>query len=266
MTSSARRSIQVCILLFLFVFGEISSSLAQQKPQTAVIKSEYGNSSQGDTILNRKREDVNVQSGYGIQKKSEVTGSAVIISSDEFNKGNINSPWQLIQGKVAGLDISKPGGDPNGSYYLRLRGLNTIYGNTQPLVVIDGIIDASINNVDPNDIESISILKDGSAAAIYGTRGANGVILVTTRKGRKGTARIDYNVYTTAEMVAKNEPVMNASEWRGLSSEIGLGTDLGANTDWYKQIEQTAFSQSHSLSISGGINQTSYRASINYRQ
>jgi len=266
MTSSGRRYIQVCILLFLFVFGEITSTLAQQKPQTVVINSESGNSPPGDTILNRKREDVNIHSGYGIQKKSEVTGSALIISSDEFNKGNINSPWQLIQGKVAGLDISKPGGDPNGSYYLRLRGLNTIYGNTQPLVVIDGIIDASVNNVDPNDIESITVLKDGSAAAIYGTRGANGVILVTTKQGKKGKTQIEYNVYTSAEMVAKNEPVMSAAEWRMLSSEIGLGTDLGTTTDWYKEIEQTAFSQSHNLSISGGTDQTSYRATINYRQ
>jgi|WetSurMetagenome_2_1015567.scaffolds.fasta_scaffold01818_8 TonB-dependent starch-binding outer membrane protein SusC len=265
MATPGSRSVQICTMSFLFIFVYISTMSAQQKPATAVISS-VDKSLQSDSILSRNMVNENVNTGYGTQKENEITNSIVRVGSNEFNKGNINSPWQLIQGKVAGLDISKPGGDPNGSYYLRLRGLNTIYGNTQPLVVIDGIIDASINNIDPNDIESITVLKDGSAAAIYGTRGANGVILVTTKQGKKGKTQIEYNVYTSAEMVAKNEPVMSAAEWRMLSSEIGLGTDLGTTTDWYKEIEQTAFSQSHNLSISGGTDQTSYRASINYRQ
>jgi len=210
--------------------------------------------------------DETIGIGYGFQKKREITSSVVSVKSDKFNKGNINSPWQLIQGKVAGLDISKPGGDPNGSYYLRLRGLNTIFANTQPLIVIDGIIDASINNVDPNDIESITVLKDGSSAAIYGTRSSNGVILVTTKKGKPGTVFIEYNVYTTVERVAKNEPAMNATEWRALSAEVGLGTDYGTSTDWFKEIEQTALSQVHNISMSGGTDRTSYSASVNYRQ
>jgi iron complex outermembrane receptor protein len=217
------------------------------------------------TIINPFDETIDI--GYGFQKKREITSSVASIKSEEFNKGNINNPWQLIQGKVSGLSISKPGGDPNGSYYLRLRGLNTINANTQPLVVIDGIIDASIDNVDPNDIESINVLKDGSSAAIFGTRSSNGVILITTKKGKRGTAAIDYNVYLTAEMVARNEPAMNSKEWRALNSELGgLGTDFGANTNWFKEIEQTAISQVHNLSISGGTDKTSYRASVNYRQ
>ena len=180
-------------------------------------------------------------------------------------KVSVNSPVQLIQGKVSGLSISKPGGDPNGSYDIRLRGMSTIGANLGPLVIIDGVIGGDLNNVDPNDIESINVLKDGSAAAIYGTRGSSGVILVTTKKGKKGTAVIDYNVYATAEMVAKNTNVMNAAEWRALSAEVGLGTDFGANTDWFKQIEQTAYSQVHNISMSGGSDKTSYRASLNYR-
>jgi TonB-dependent starch-binding outer membrane protein SusC len=213
-----------------------------------------------------------VDIGYGYQKKKETTTSVTIIKSDEFNNGNINNPLQLIQGKVAGLDISRPGGDPNGSFYLRLRGLNTINANTQPLLVIDGVIDASLNNLDPDDIESIVVLKDGSSTAIYGTRGANGVILITSRKGKKGTALINYHVYTTAEMVAKNEPAMNSKEWRALRAEINstlnnnIGTDFEFNTNWFKQIEQTALSQVHNLSISGGNDHTIYCASINYRQ
>ena len=202
--------------------------------------------------------------GYGTQKKREVTSSIATVKSDEFVKGSIQDPVQLIQGKVAGLAISRPGGDPNGAYDIRLRGMSTIGANIGPLIVIDGVIGGSLDNVDPNDIESINVLKDGSAAAIYGTRGSSGVILVTTKKGRKGTATIEYNVYGTAEMVAKNTDVMNATEWRALSKETGLGKDFGANTDWFKAIEQTAFTQVHNLSMSGGSDKTSYRASVNY--
>jgi iron complex outermembrane receptor protein len=202
--------------------------------------------------------------GYGTQKKREVTSSIATVKSDEFVKGSIQDPVQLIQGKVAGLAISRPGGDPNGAYDIRLRGMSTIGANIGPLIVIDGVIGGSLDNVDPNDIESINVLKDGSAAAIYGTRGSSGVILVTTKKGRRGTATIEYNVYGTAEMVAKNTSVMNATEWRSLSKEVGLGKDFGANTDWFKAIEQTAFTQVHNLSMSGGSDKTSYRASVNY--
>lgn len=152
--------------------------------------------------------------GYGTQKKREVTSSITSVNSDEFNKGNVGNPVQLIQGKVSGLSISKPGGDPNGSYDIRLRGMSTIGANLGPLVVIDGVIGGDLGNVDPNDIASISVLKDGSASAIYGTRGPSGVILVTTKKGKRGSAVVDYNAYVTAEMVAQNPDVMNATEWR----------------------------------------------------
>jgi len=208
-----------------------------------------------------------VNIGYWTQKQKEVTSSIATVQSEEFNKGNINNPLQLIQGKVAGLDISKPGSDPNGTYYLRLRGLNTIGCNTQPLIVIDGMSDASLENLDPNDIESITVLKDGSASAIYGTRASNGVILITTKRGKTGTFIIDYNVYATAEKVAKNEPVMNSQEWSALNKEIGgFGTDYSENTNWMKEIEQTALSQVHHLSMSGGTAKTTYRASINFRK
>ncbi len=214
-------------------------------PQAVLVFSFIGYSPQSVTVGNQTKIDVVlgaavtalgeiVVTGYGTQKKQEITSSISSVKSDEFNKGNLNAPEQLIVGKVAGLAISKPGGDPNGGYNIRLRGLSTIGANTQPLVVIDGIIGGSLDNVDPNDIESMSVLKDGSAAAIYGTRGSSGVILVTTKQGKKGTASIEYNVYGTAEMVAKNTPVMNATEWRALKAEINtthgntIGTDFGA--------------------------------------
>jgi TonB-linked SusC/RagA family outer membrane protein len=226
-----------------------------------------GTQSTIDVVLAPALNELNevVVTGYGTQKKREVTSSITSVKSDEFNKGSVNSPVALIQGKVSGLSISKAGGNPNADYDIRLRGMSTIGANLGPLVIIDGVIGGDLNNVDPNDIESINVLKDGSAAAIYGTRGSSGVILVQTKKGKKGTAVIDYNVYATAEMVAKNTNVMNAAEWRAMSSEVGSGTDFGASTDWFKQIEQTAFSQTHNIAMSGGSDKTSYRASINYR-
>src|SRR5512133_1655039 len=204
--------------------------------------------------------------GYGTMKRNEVTSAVANVKSEDFNKGNVNNPVQLIQGKVAGLSISKPGGNPNAGFDIRLRGLNTVGSNTGPLVVIDGLIGGSLTNVDPNDVESISVLKDASAAAIYGTRGSNGVILVTTKKGRAGTAQLEYNGYVTIETVAKNTPVMTASEWRALHNELGVGTDYGASTNWFDEIEQTGVSQVHNLSLSGGSEKTSFRAAINYRE
>ncbi len=203
--------------------------------------------------------------GYGTQKKKEVTSAVATVKADDFNKGNVNSPAQLVQGKVAGLSIVKPGGNPNQGYDIRLRGMSTIGANTQPLIVVDGVVGASLNNIDPNDIASINVLKDGSAAAIYGTRGSSGVILVTTKKGRKGTATVEYNGYVALETVAKYPNVMNAEEWRALSKETGLGTDFGGNTDWFKETTRPAFSHVHNISMSGGSDKTVYRASFNFR-
>ena len=253
-----------------------SYTIKVPRPEAVLVFSFIGFTTQEVTVGNRSTIDVLlapelsklneiVVTGYGTQKKREVTSSITSVKSDEFNKGSVNSPVQLIQGKVAGLSISKPGGNPNGSYDIRLRGLSTIGANLGPLVIIDGVIGGDLDNVDPNDIESINVLKDGSAAAIYGTRGSSGVILVQTKRGKKGTSVIEYNVYATAEMVAKNTNVMNATEWRALSAEVGLGNDFGENTDWFKEIEQTGITQIHNLSMSGGTDKTSYRTSINYR-
>lgn len=206
-----------------------------------------------------------VQTGYGTKKINEITTAVSHITSEFFNRGNIQNPFQLIQGKVPGLGISKPGGDPNEPYYLRIRGMSTIVGIDGPLIVIDGIPEASIENIDPNDIEFIDVLKDAASSAIYGVRGSGGVILVTTKSGSKGTPAIEYNVFTSAEIAAKNNPAMSASEWRAISEEVGNGTDYGYSTNWIKEIEQTALSQNHNISFSGGSDNTNFRASINYR-
>jgi TonB-linked SusC/RagA family outer membrane protein len=244
------------ILSFILVYFTISMVLAQQN----TVSENTGTEAQ----ISPPVVDTTV-AGYAKQKKKNITGAITTVKSDEFNKGNINNPLQLIQGKVAGIGISKPGGDPNGLYDIRIRGLNTINATANPLIVIDGIADGSLDNVDPNDIESITVLKDASAAAIYGTRASNGVLLVTTKRGIKGSA-VEYNFFVTTESVAKNPLSMNSAGWRALSAETGLGTDFGNNTDWFKEIEQRAISQVHNISIVGGTDKTIYRASVNFRQ
>lgn len=199
--------------------------------------------------------------GYGTQRKKEITSAITNVSAEQFNKGNISDVAQLLQGKVAGLSISRPGGDPNGGFILRLRGLATLGANTQPLIVLDGQVGADINTVDPSDIASIDILKDGSAAAIYGTRGTAGVIIITTKRGKSGTSQVSYNGSVTAEDPYRFTKHMTADEFRAL----GKGTDYGASTDWNKEITRTALSHVHNLSFSGGSAQTTFSASINYR-
>jgi TonB-linked SusC/RagA family outer membrane protein len=204
--------------------------------------------------------------GYGTLKKREITSAITRVNAEQFNKGNINDVAQLLQGKVAGLSISRAGGDVNGGFEIRLRGLATIgAGNASPLVVIDGQVGADLNSVDPNDIKSIDVLKDGSSAAIYGTRGSAGVIIVTTKTGVRGTSQVTYNGSVSTENAARLTQHATAAEYRSLLKTIGAGTDYGATTDWYKEITRTALSHQHNLSFSGGNEHTTYNASVNFR-
>lgn len=203
--------------------------------------------------------------GYGVQDSKEITSSVTTVSVEEFNQGNVSDPAQLLQGKVPGLTVSNRGGNPNASSTIRLRGLSTVGANTEPLIVIDGIIGASLDNVDPNDIESVNVLKDGSAAAIYGTRGSSGVILVTTKSGgegasEEGSVQMNYNGYLSLGTVAKQQSVMSAQEY----VEAG-GNDLGSNTNWQDLVTRDAVSNIHNLAISGGNRNTNYRVSTNLR-
>jgi iron complex outermembrane receptor protein len=203
--------------------------------------------------------------GYGTQRRKEVTQAITTVTAEQFNKGNINDVAQLLQGKVAGLSISRAGGDPNQGFDIRLRGLSTIGANTQPLVVVDGLVGADINSIDPNDIASIDVLKDASSAAIYGTRGSAGVIIITTKKGVPNTSQVSYNGSVTAETGYRFTKHMTAAEFRDLIKTTGVGTDYGATTDWNKEITRTGISHTHNLSFSGGTGHTTYNASLNYR-
>jgi TonB-dependent starch-binding outer membrane protein SusC len=197
--------------------------------------------------------------GYGTQKRKEVTSAVTSVSSEQFNKGNIGDVAQLLQGKVAGLSIARPGGNPNGGFTIRLRGLSTLGANTSPLIVIDGQVGADINTVDPNDIQTMDVLKDAASAAIYGTRGSSGVIIITTKRGGK-IPTLNYNGSVTTETPTKFIPHMSAAEFKAAG-----GNDLGASTDWNDAITRNAVSHVHNLSYSGGGNGTSYIASVNYR-
>ena len=202
--------------------------------------------------------------GYGTQEKKEISSSVTSVKSEDFNKGTVNDPAQLLQGRVAGLNITRPGGDPNGSFNIRLRGVGTIGANAEPLIVIDGIIGGSLSNVDPNDIASFDVLKDGSAAAIYGSRGGSGVILITTKSGKAGKTQVDYNASYALEDIARTVPVMSAAEYRAVVGS-NKDLDLGATTKWIDVVTRQGKQQVHNLSLSGGSKGTSYRASANLR-
>jgi TonB-dependent starch-binding outer membrane protein SusC len=202
-----------------------------------------------------------VVTGYGSQDKKEITGAAVAISNKDFNKGNVNDPTQLLQGKVAGLSIYNKGGDPTSGAVIRMRGLSTVGSNAQPLVVVDGVLGATLSNIDPNDIETVTVLKDGSAAAIYGSRGSSGVILVTTKRGSKtGGLSVNYNGYVSASSIFKKVPVFTPSEYVAAG-----GNDLGSQTDWQKEVTRTAVSNVHNISVAGGNQTTTFRISSNFR-
>ncbi len=191
--------------------------------------------------------------GYGTQKKGEVTSSIASVKAEDFTKGAVRDAAQLIQGKVAGLRITTPSGDPTASTQINLRGLNSINGSSEPLVLIDGI-PGSLNTVSPEDIESIDVLKDGSAAAIYGTRATGGVILITTRKNRTGSrSTIEYTNYVNVQQIARKPELLSADDYRRLISEGKAYEDFGSNTNWIDEILQNPVSQNHNLTFLGAM-------------
>jgi TonB-dependent starch-binding outer membrane protein SusC len=200
--------------------------------------------------------------GYGTQKAKEVTSAVVSVGREEFNQGPISDPVQLLQGKVSGLQVYNRGGDPNRASVIRLRGISTVGANVEPLIVIDGIIGASLQNVDPNDIEKMDVLKDGSAAAIYGSRGSSGVIIITTKKGSKksGAINLSYNGQVGASSILNTIDIMSADEFKAAG-----GTNLGKSTKWMDEVTRTGLSQVHGLAADGGFGNSSFRISANVR-
>lgn len=202
--------------------------------------------------------------GYGTQERKAITNSVTSVKAEDFNQGNINSPQQLLQGKVSGLNISRPGGDPNEGFSIRLRGISTLGANTSPLIVIDGLIGGSLQTIDPKDIASIDVLKDGGAAAIYGTRGSSGVILITTKKGRPNQSELNYESYVSFESTARRTEVADAAQFSSLPN-VTASNILGSDIDYLDEISQTAIGHVNTLSASGGGSNSSYRLSVNHR-
>ncbi|MCX7987526.1 MAG: TonB-dependent receptor [Bacteroidales bacterium] len=204
--------------------------------------------------------------GYGTMRKKDLTGSISSVSSDKFTKGVITTSEQLIQGKMAGVTVMRTSGDPSVGATVRLRGGTSLTAGNSPLYVVDGVPGADINTISPSDIESIDVLKDASAAAIYGSRGANGVIIVTTKKAKEGQAKTEYSTYAAVSQSAKNYDMLSANQWREYVRKKNIvgAVDYGANTDWQKEIQRTAYTQYHNLSMDGSGNNLSYHASLNY--
>ena len=175
--------------------------------------------------------------GYGVSRKSDLTGAITSVAAKDFRQGVISSAEQLLQGKVAGLVVSQGGGDPTKSSSMRLRGGTSLSASNAPLVVVDGIPGVDLNTVQPSEIMSMDVLKDASATAIYGSRGANGVIIVTTNRAKKGKS-IEYNGYVAIGKSANNMDMLTADEWRQYVNDHGLtnAVDYGADTDWQKAI------------------------------
>ncbi len=203
--------------------------------------------------------------GYGTQKKSDRTGAVSQVGDDDLNKGVITDPIQSLQGKVSGVLITKKGGDPNAGFSVKIRGATNISGNTAPLYVVDGVPGVDPTSIAPEDIASFNILKDASSTAIYGSRGANGVVIITTKRGAKNSSSFEINSYVSFDQVANRLDLLSADEVRQYAKDNNLNlTDGGANTDWQDAIYRTGMSQNHNIAYSGGSGKTYYRASVSH--
>ncbi len=234
----------------------------------------------GQTVFNITMEDETiglgevVAIGYGSQQKKDITGAVGSVQSGDFNKGVINSPGQLLQGKVSGVNVTSSSGAPGSGQMITIRGQGSIRQGTGPLFVIDGFpvgLDGTgsgtsqLNFLNPNDIESMDVLKDASATAIYGSRGANGVILITTKKGKSGVSQVSVSSNFGVSNMANQIPVFSADEFRKQVVAIGGKLeDRGGNTNWQDELTRTAITYDQNLIMSGGTDKLTYRASVGY--
>lgn len=206
--------------------------------------------------------------GYGTMDKKELTSAITHVSAKDFQSVAASDVSMLIQGKVPGLSVTNTAqGDPNSSASLQIRGVSSRSAGLGPLIVLDGVPGADLSNINPNDIASFDVLKDGAASAIYGTRGSNGVIIVTTKKGeRDGNVHTTYNGQFSWDKANRDLDMMSASDFRRLRIADGDDVDLGGNEDWFGLVSQVGFRQSHTISISGGNERSNYRGSVDYRK
>lgn len=215
--------------------------------------------------------------GYGTQRKKDVTGSVAKISSSDLNAYPVNSPVQGMQGRVSGVQVVQNSGEPGGVVSVRIRGGNSLQGGNEPLYVVDGFaLSGAPSSINPNDIESMDILKDASATAIYGSRGANGVVLITTKSGKAGKTKIGFDTYYGVQEVGKTMDLLNAKEFALLANERASNDNVpayftqtqidgfGEGTNWQNELFRKAAIQNHGLTISGGSENTQFSVSANY--
>ena len=205
--------------------------------------------------------------GYGTMRRKDVTSSITTVQAKDLNQGVFTDPASMLQGKVAGLSVLSSG-DPNGTPTITLRGASTLRsGGMEPYYVIDGIPGVDISMVAPDDIESIDVLRDASATAIYGSKAANGVIIITTKSGSEGRTTVNYNGYVAFDQIAKTLDMASADDIRNYVSKNGISDymyDQGADTDWQDEVLRTGISHNHNVSINGGVGKTKYMGSVNY--
>ncbi|MTH15263.1 SusC/RagA family TonB-linked outer membrane protein [Flavobacterium sp. LC2016-01] len=204
--------------------------------------------------------------GYGSTARKDVTGAVSSVTAKDMNQGAIVNPLQLIAGKAAGVNITQIGSEPGSGPSVRIRGISSLIGGNDPLVVVDGIqgnMDL-LNQVPPSEIETIDILKDASATAVYGSRGAPGVIIVTTKKNKAGKTTMEYVGSTSVDFIPKKLDMLDADQWWKTAQSVGVpaSANHGSNTDWYGLLTQTGITQTHTLSFGGGTDKFNYRASI----
>ena len=244
------------VLIVTFIgYKPQNITVNSSEPLTIVLQEDFV--SIGETVV--------VGVGYGTMRKADLTGAITSVSADEMKKGVVVSSEQLLQGKVAGLTVVQGTGDPASGASVRLRGGTSLSASNGPLIVVDGIPGVDFNTVQPSEIVSIDVLKDASAAAIYGSRGANGVIIVTTNREKKGKIT-EYNGYVAVGTVSNHLDLLSANQWRQYVRDNNIvgATDYGADTDWQKELEQTSVSQSHNISFSNVNEDGGYRLSFNY--
>lgn len=268
-------------------------SLSNVSPASVLVFSYIGMNNQEvkvgtQTLLNVKLEDNSINMneivvvGYGTQKKSDITGSVTSVSKDRFSKIPVTNVMSAIEGAVAGVNVSNTSSVPGSTPTVQVRGINSINASTKPLIIVDGIpFEGDINYISSNDINSMEILKDASSVAIYGTRGSNGVILITTKRGNTGKPQIQYSAYTGIESIAHTltprtgaEYVQKYADYLSQTNQVQSrpvpnlyevnNYNAGKTTDWIKEATQDGIIQSHNLSISGGTEHVKYYISGDY--
>ena len=214
--------------------------------------------------------DETVVIGYGTTTKKEITGAVSSLKSENFDLGSYTDAAGLLQGKVAGLSVTNTGGgNPNSSYEIILRGTNTLSAGQGPLIIIDGVVGADLGSINFQEVESFDVLKDGSAAAIYGTRGTNGVIIITTKRARSGKTSVEYEGQVSVQSVLSRATPMTASQFKETIERYKPSASAnlyGAQTDWFNEISRTPFSHKHNIAVSGGSDKFSHRTVLDIEQ